>query len=177
MRFTEGAVAGSFVIDMDPKGDDRGFFARAWCRDELQARGLVGSFVQCNDSFSAQRGTLRGLHCQRSPYDEVKLIRCIRGAVFDVLVDLRRDSPTFLRWFGTELTGENRRMLYVPAGCAHGYLTLEDATEVMYPVSHVYIPAAEIGVRWNDARFGIKWPDAGALTISPKDSQWPDYVV
>ena len=116
-----------------------------------------------------------GLHYQTAPYAEVKLVRCVRGSVFDVLVDLRPDSPTYTRWFGTELTAENRRMLYVPEGCAHGYLTLEDESEVVYPVSRPYHPEAERGIRWNDPQFGIAWPEAGALTMSPKDERWPDY--
>ena len=131
--------------------------------------------MQCNDSFSPGRGTLRGLHYQMAPHQEVKLVRCIRGTVFDVIVDLRHDSPTYLSWFGLELTGDNRTMLYVPEGCAHGYLTLEDNSEVMYPVSEFYRPEAERGVRWNDRLFGIQWPNGGARTISAKDQSWPDY--
>jgi dTDP-4-dehydrorhamnose 3,5-epimerase len=175
MRFTETHVSGAFLIQPEPRGDERGFFARLWCRDEFAARGLTADFVQCNDSFSARRGTLRGLHYQTAPYQEVKLVRCVRGAIFDVLVDLRPASPTFARWFGTELSAENRTMLYVPEGCAHGYLTLEEASEIVYPVSRLYHPEAERGVRWNDPRFAIEWPDAGSLTISAKDEQWPDY--
>jgi dTDP-4-dehydrorhamnose 3,5-epimerase len=175
MRFTETHVSGAFLIQPEPRGDERGFFARLWCRDEFAARGLTTNFVQCNDSFSARRGTLRGLHYQTAPYQEVKLVRCVRGAIFDVLVDLRPTSPTFAHWFGTELSAENRTMLYVPEGCAHGYLTLEEASEIVYPVSRPYHPEAERGVRWNDARFAIEWPDAGSLTMSAKDEQWPDY--
>jgi len=175
MRFTETTVHGAYLIDAEPRTDERGFFARLWCRDEFAARGLSAEFVQCNDSFSARRGTLRGLHYQAAPHAEVKLVRCVRGRVFDVLVDLRRDSPTYTQWFGTELTAENRRMLYVPEGCAHGYLTLEDDSEVVYPVSQPYTPDAERGVRWNDPRFAIAWPPVDTLTLSPKDQQWPDY--
>jgi dTDP-4-dehydrorhamnose 3,5-epimerase len=176
MRFTETSVGGAYLIDPEPKGDDRGFFARLWCRDEFEARGLSATFVQCNDSFSAHRGTLRGLHYQIAPFQEAKLVGCIRGAVFDVVVDLRPQSPTFARWFGVTLTASNRTMLYVPEGCAHGYLTLEDGSEVVYPVSQAYRPEAERGIRWNDPTFNIDWPYPGPLTVSPKDRQWPDYT-
>jgi dTDP-4-dehydrorhamnose 3,5-epimerase len=140
------------------------------------ARGLTADFVQCNESFSARKGTLRGLHYQAAPHGEVKLVRCVRGAIFDVLVDLRPDSSTYTRWFGAELTAANRRLLYIPEGCAHGYLTLEDQSEVEYPVSCAYHPDAERGIRWNDPRFAIAWPDVEPLTLSPKDRQWPDYL-
>jgi dTDP-4-dehydrorhamnose 3,5-epimerase len=175
MRFTETRIAGAFLVEPEPRGDDRGFFARVWCRDEFAAQGLNSAFVQCNDAFTARRGTLRGLHYQIAPHAEVKLVRCIRGAVYDVLVDLRPDSPTYTQWFGATLTAESRTMLYVPEGCAHGYLALEDESEVLYPVSAPYHPAAERGVRWNDPRFGIKWPAIGSYTVSPKDERWPDY--
>ena len=175
MKFTETSVSGAYLVEPEPRGDDRGFFARLWCQDEFAAHGLTAEFVQCNDSFSARRGTLRGLHYQAAPYAEVKLVRCVRGSVFDVLVDLRPESPTYKRWFGAELTAKNRQMLYVPEGCAHGYLTLEDESEVVYPVSRPYHPEAERGIRWNDPQFGIAWPEAGSLTMSPKDERWPDY--
>jgi len=175
MKFTETSVSGAYLVEPEPRGDDRGFFARLWCQDEFAAHGLTAEFVQCNDSFSVRRGTLRGLHYQIAPYAEVKLVRCVRGSVFDVLVDLRPDSPTFKRWFGAELTSKNRQMLYVPEGCAHGYLTLQDESEVVYPVTRPYRPEAERGIRWNDPQFGISWPDAGSLTMSPKDERWPDY--
>lgn len=176
MRFAETPVHGGYVVDPEPRADERGFFARLWCREEFATYGLTADFVQCNDSFSARRGTLRGLHYQQTPHSEVKLVRCVRGSVFDVMVDLRPDSPSYLQWFGVELTADNRRMLYVPEGCAHGYLTLEDGSEVTYPVSRAYRPEAERGVRWNDPRFGIAWPLDEPLTISPKDRQWPDYA-
>ena len=175
MRFAETPVRGAYLIDPEPRGDERGFFARLWCRDEFAARGLIADFVQCNDSFSAKRGTLRGLHFQTAPHSEVKLIRCVRGAVWDVVVDLRPKSPSYCQWFGAELTADNRRLLYVPESCAHGYLTLEDGSEVEYPVSRPYQPDAERGIRWNDPRFGISWPLGEPLTLSPKDRQWPDY--
>lgn len=175
MKFTETTVQGAYLIDPEPRGDERGFFARLWCRDEFAAHGLTTDFVQCNGSFSVHRGTLRGLHYQAAPFGEVKLVRCVRGSVFDVLVDLRADSPTYTRWFGVELTAENHRMVYVPEGCAHGYLTLEDRSEVEYPVSRAYKPDAERGIRWNDPRFAIAWPLGEPLTLSSKDRQWSDY--
>jgi dTDP-4-dehydrorhamnose 3,5-epimerase len=176
MRFTETGVSGAYLIDPDPHGDDRGFFARLWCREEFGAKGLRPMIAQCNNAFTARRGTLRGLHYQVAPYEEVKIVRCVRGAIFDVYVDLRPDSATYLRWFGAELTAENRRLMYVPEGCAHGYLTLADDTELIYFVSQSYHPEAERGVRWNDPRFGIKWPAVESLTISAKDEQWADYA-
>jgi dTDP-4-dehydrorhamnose 3,5-epimerase len=176
VRFHETRVRGSYLIEADPRGDDRGFFARLWCRDEFAERGLTADFVQCNDSFSVTAGTLRGLHYQAPPHAEVKLVRCIRGSVFDVVVDLRRDSATYLQWFGTELSADSLHMLYVPEGCAHGYLTLTDSSEVVYPVSRAYKADAERGIRWNDPAFSIEWPAARPLTISAKDRAWPDYV-
>jgi dTDP-4-dehydrorhamnose 3,5-epimerase len=175
MKFVATPVHGAFLVEPSPRGDDRGFFARVWCRDEFAAQGLNAAFVQCNDSLSRRKGTLRGLHYQVAPFGEVKLIRCVQGSVFDVLVDLRQGSPSYLKWFGAALTAANRTMLYVPEGCAHGYLTLEDDSEVMYPVTAPYRPEAERGVRWNDPAFGIQWPDVGPLTMSPKDEAWPDY--
>jgi dTDP-4-dehydrorhamnose 3,5-epimerase len=175
MRLSETPVHGAFIVEPEPHGDQRGFFARVWCRREFAERGLDADFVQCNSSFSAARGTLRGLHYQEAPHDEVKLMSCTRGAIFDVMVDLRPESPSYLRWFGLELTAENRRMLYVPRGCAHGYLTVQDDSEVMYPVTAYYHPQAERGVRWNDPLFQIAWPAGGPSTISDKDRAWPDY--
>ena len=175
MIFTETPIAGAWMIDPEPRGDERGFFARAWCQQEFASRGLGAAFVQCNDAFSRWQGTLRGLHYQADPHAEIKLMRCVRGAVFDVLVDLRPGSPTYLKWFGADLSADNRRMLYVPAGCAHGYQALADECEVLYPVSAFYAPAAERGVRWDDPAFRIAWPLPPAH-MSDKDRQWPDYA-
>lgn len=175
MRFTETPVTGAYVVEPEPRGDERGSFARVWCQHELADQGLTGGFVQCNSSFSPLAGTLRGLHYQVPPHEEVKLARCVQGAVFDVIVDLRPASPTRLQWFGVDLSPGNRKMLYVPEGCAHGYLTLEPDTEVVYTVSAFYHPEAERGIRWNDPLFGIRWPNGGARTISPKDQAWTDY--
>jgi dTDP-4-dehydrorhamnose 3,5-epimerase len=175
MRFIDTRINGAYVVQPEPVGDDRGFFARLWCTSEFGQRGLTAAFVQCNNSFSADPRTLRGLHYQVAPYGEVKLVRCTRGSIFDAIVDLRPDSPTFREWFGVELTAENRTMLYVPEGCAHGYLTLESRTEVMYPVSQPYHPAAERGIRWDDPAFGIEWPGGAPDTLSPKDQRWANF--
>ena len=176
MRFTETPVTGAFLIEPDSRRDDRGWFSRVWCQREFAEHGLNGTFVQCNASFSRHSGTLRGLHYQTAPYAEAKLIRCLRGAIFDVIVDVRPESSTYLRWYGTQLTPDGYTMLYVPEGCAHGYLTLEDHSEVEYPVSQFYRPDAERGIRWNDPSFAIAWPQTTTRTISVKDQSWPDFV-
>jgi dTDP-4-dehydrorhamnose 3,5-epimerase len=176
VRVTTTPIPGAHLIEPEPRADDRGYFARLWSQTEFADHGLTEDFVQCNAAFSVRRATLRGLHYQIAPHQEVKLVRCVRGAIFDVLVDLRPTSPTYLRWFGKELTARAGTMLYVPHGCAHGYLTLEDACELFYLVSHAYHPAAERGVRWNDPSFAIEWPIADGLTISDKDREWADYT-
>lgn len=173
MIFTETPIAGAWIVDPEPKGDERGFFARAWCEREFGARGLAARFVQCNNAFSRHRGTLRGLHYQAEPHGEVKLMRCIGGAVFDAIVDMRPGSPSYLRWYGVALSADNRRALYVPTGCAHGYETLTDDCEVLYPVSAFYVPGAERGVRWDDPMIRIAWPLPPAH-LSEKDRHWPD---
>lgn len=175
MIFRETAVAGVFVIELEPRGDERGFFARVFCRAEFEEHGLNPHVEQCNVSLSPQAGTLRGMHFQLPPHAEAKTVRCTRGALWDVALDLRPDSPSYLRWVGVELTGENRRMLYVPEGCAHGFQTLADETEAFYQVSSAYAPDAERGVRWDDPAFGIEWPAAVSRVISDKDRSWPDY--
>jgi dTDP-4-dehydrorhamnose 3,5-epimerase len=176
MRFTETELPGAFLIDLERREDERGFFARAWCEEELAAHGLDTRVSQCNISFNERRGTLRGLHYQVPPHAEVKVVRCTRGSIYDVIVDLRPGSATYMRWIGIELTAENRLQLYVPEGFAHGYLTLEDATETFYQVSMPYAPGAERGARWDDAAFDIAWPDIGELVISEKDRSWPDFA-
>ena len=175
MIFTPLELDGAYLVELDAREDERGFFARAWCREEFQAHGLNSAVVQCNLAFSRERGTLRGMHFQREPHEEAKLIRCTRGAIFDAIVDLRPESPTHTRWLGVELTADNRRALYVPEGFAHGYLTLVDETETLYQVSEAYAPDAEAGVRWDDPAFGIVWPTTGRRIISEKDRAWPDY--
>ena len=175
MIFTPTELEGAFVVDLEPIEDERGFFARAWDRVEFAERGLSTELAQCNLSFNHRRGTLRGMHFQVEPHAEAKLVRCTRGAIYDVVVDLRPDSPTRTRWLGVELSGDNRRMLYVPEGFAHGYQTLVDETETYYHVSAFYAPAAERGVRWDDPAFGIEWPDPDPPVMSEKDRAWPDY--
>ncbi|MFZ5917486.1 MAG: dTDP-4-dehydrorhamnose 3,5-epimerase [Chloroflexota bacterium] len=177
MIFTETRLKGAFVVQIKKIEDARGFFARAWCQKDFKAHGLDLHWVQANLAHSKKRGTLRGMHYQAAPYAEAKLMRCVRGAVFDVIIDLRPDSPTFKHWFGIELTADNRTMLYVPEGFAHGYQSLVDDTEVFYPVSQFYTPGAERGVRWNDPAFGIEWPLVNGLILSDKDSNWPDYTL
>jgi dTDP-4-dehydrorhamnose 3,5-epimerase len=175
MIFTETRLEDAYVIDLEPRADERGFFARAWCSREFADHGLSTRLAQCNVSLNGRRGTLRGLHYQAEPHAEVKLVRCTRGAIYDVIVDLRPSSPTFCRWLGVELTAENRTMLYVPEGFAHGYQTLEDDTETFYQVSAFYAPDAERGVRWDDPAFSIEWPYPESPLISEKDRSWPDF--
>lgn len=173
MIFHETPLQDARLIELEKRGDARGFFARAFCEDEFTAVGCEPRFVQMNNSLTAKKGTLRGLHYQLPPSGEVKLVRCIRGALWDVIVDLRPDSPTHLKWFGAELDDENRRMMYVPRGFAHAFITLADNTEAMYLVSHRYDPARERGVRWNDPAIGINWP-IEPVEVSDKDSSWPN---
>ena len=173
MIFRETELPGAFVVDLEPLQDERGFFARAWSASEFAERGLSSSLVQANIAFNHRRGTVRGLHYQVAPHAEDKLVRCTRGAIFDVAVDLRPDSPTYMRWTGVELSAENRTMLYVPKGCAHGYQTLEDETEALYHVTAAYEPAAERGLRWDDPAIGIAWRDLGEPILSEKDRSWP----
>lgn len=172
MKFIPLSMAGAWLIEAEPRRDDRGHFARAWCHEEFLAQSLCTHFVQANFGFSFQRGTLRGLHYQREPFAEVKVVRCTRGAVYDVLVDLRPESPTFGRWHAEELTPDNGKALYIPAGFAHGYQTLTDNAEIFYQTSHVYVPAAATGVLWNDASLGIDWP-LPVTSISAADQNWP----
>jgi dTDP-4-dehydrorhamnose 3,5-epimerase len=177
VRFLETALRGSFIIELQPQADERGFFARAWCANEFEEHGLQTRMVQANLSGNRTRGTLRGLHYQVAPYEEAKLVRCIRGAIFDVIVDLRVESPTYGQWIGVELTAENRRMLYVPERFAHGFQSLEDDTEIFYQVSQFYTPGAERGIRWDDPSLAIAWPYAEHRVISPKDQSWPAFTL
>ncbi|MCK6370007.1 MAG: dTDP-4-dehydrorhamnose 3,5-epimerase [Gammaproteobacteria bacterium] len=172
MKFTAGEIEGAYLIEPDRRVDDRGHFARLWCSQELAAHGLNGTIAQINTGVSPRCGTLRGLHYQLAPHAEVKIARCFRGAVFDVAVDLRPGSPTFRRWMGVELTAGNGRLLYVPEGCAHGYLTLTDDVELVYLTSRPYAPEAARGVRYDDPAFGISWPRE-AVVISQADRNWP----
>ncbi|HID62784.1 MAG TPA: dTDP-4-dehydrorhamnose 3,5-epimerase [Anaerolineae bacterium] len=175
MIFKETNLKGAFIIEMEPIRDNRGFFARAWCQKEFEAHGLITSFVQANITFSPKKGTLRGLHYQIAPHEEIKLVRCTRGAIYDVIIDLRPESPTYRQWLGTELTADNRKMIYIPGGFAHGYQILIDDTEVFYQVGQFYAPEHERGIRWDDPAFEIDWPIASPLILSEKDKRWPDY--
>jgi dTDP-4-dehydrorhamnose 3,5-epimerase len=172
MQFSESPIAGAWVVEPTPHNDDRGRFMRAWCADEFAAHGIEFRPVQSNMGFSHRAGTTRGLHYQVAPNLEAKLVRCTRGSVFDVLVDLRPNSATFGDWFGTELSAENGRMLYVPPMCAHGVQTLEDASEIYYMASSAFAPASVRGIRFDDPALGIRWPLA-PVAISDQDSRWP----
>jgi dTDP-4-dehydrorhamnose 3,5-epimerase len=176
MRFIETPLRGAWEIELDLLCDERGWFARTFDAEEFRERGLNPDVVQCNASFNARPGTVRGLHYQVDPHGEPKLIRCARGAIFDVAVDLRRDSPTHCGWHGVELSAENRRALYLPPGLAHGFQTLAEDSEVLYQMGHRYAPDAAEGVRWDDPAFGIEWPQpSGERTISDRDRAYPDY--
>ena len=172
MRFHETPLKGAFLIDLEPIKDKRGFFARSWCSREFELRGLPTRLAQCNISYSRFRGTLRGLHFQTPPHAEAKVVRCIRGAAFDVVVDLRYQSPTFSQWFAVELTADNRRAMYIPEGFAHGFQTLEDDTELFYQMAEFYHADAASGLRWDDPQVQIDWP-AKKPIISDKDAGWP----
>jgi dTDP-4-dehydrorhamnose 3,5-epimerase len=175
MRFTETKVAGAFLIEPEPIADERGFFARTWCREEFAAHGLNPELAQANISFNHRKGTLRGLHYQEAPHAEAKLVRSVRGAIWDLALDLRPGSPTHLAWFGAELSDANRAMLYVPEGCAHGFLTLTDDAEVAYQMSAPYAPQAARGVRFDDPAFGISWPGE-VVVINERDRTYPDFA-
>ena len=172
MKFISTKLEGAFIVEPEAHEDSRGFFARTFCVREFGERGLATSFVQCSVSLNRKMGTLRGLHYQRPPAPEVKLVRCSAGALYDVIVDLRPDSPTYLRHIGVELTGRNRRALYVPKMFAHGYQTLEEDTEVFYQISEYYTPETATGVRYNDPKLGIEWP-LPVADLSEKDAVWP----
>ena len=176
MIFTETSLEGAFIIELDPHHDERGFFARAWCEREFVEHGLSSSLKQCNISFSTTTGTLRGLHYQAAPYEETKLIRCVKGAIYDVIVDLRTESRTFTQYFAAYLTEENRKMLYVPEGFAHGFQTMADNTEVFYQMSQLYVQDAARGIRWDDPAFRIDWPSVPKRTMSSRDREFPNYI-
>jgi dTDP-4-dehydrorhamnose 3,5-epimerase len=174
MKFVSTPLEGAYLIELEKRGDDRGFFARAFCEREFSDQGLAPKFVQVNNSLSAFRGTLRGLHYQLAPMAETKLVRCIRGSLWDVILDLREGSATFGQHFAAELSADNRLMMYVPKGFAHGFITLEDDTEAFYFADEFYAPERERGVRWNDPRFGIQWPEE-PVVISDKDRDQRDF--
>lgn len=175
MKFTETKLKGAFIIELEKREDSRGFFARTFCANEFEEHGLVNRIVQTNMSRTLKKGTLRGMHYQIPPHQETKLVRCTQGAIYDVIIDLRSESPTFKQWIGVELSAENHKMLFVPRDFAHGFVTLTDNVEVTYEVSEFYTPNSESGIRFNDPEINIKWP----ITItdtSEKDANWPDYT-
>jgi dTDP-4-dehydrorhamnose 3,5-epimerase len=174
MIFTETPLNGAFFIHPERIEDARGFFARSWCEREFQAHGIHVAWVQCNISFNTAIGTLRGMHFQAAPYEEAKLIRCTMGAIYDVLVDLRRDSTTYRQWVAAELNAQNRAMVFAPAGVAHGFLSLTASSEVFYMMSERYVPGCSRGVRWNDPALAIAWPSE-VRVISRQDMSWPDW--
>jgi dTDP-4-dehydrorhamnose 3,5-epimerase len=174
VRFIPTSLPGAYVIEPERLEDERGYFARTFCQDEFLAHGLNPSLVQCNVSFNARKGTLRGMHYQTKPHEEAKLVRCTRGSVFDVIVDIRESSPTRLQWFATDLTAANGRMLYIPEGFAHGFQTLEDHSELFYQMSERYIPQSARGLRWNDPVVGIRWPLPDPV-ISRRDATFLDF--
>jgi dTDP-4-dehydrorhamnose 3,5-epimerase len=176
MIFNETKLKGAFIIEIRKIGDERGFFGRSWCHREMEEHGLDGNIAQINTSLSKDKGTLRGLHFQIAPYQECKMIRCTRGAIFDIIVDLRPASPTFLQWFGEELTEDNHKALYSPKGFAQGFITLTDDAEITYFTTDFYAPGFDRGVRYNDPKFGIKLP-IKPIVVSEKDLTWPDFTM
>jgi dTDP-4-dehydrorhamnose 3,5-epimerase len=176
VRLAATPLPGAFVVEPDPIADERGWFARTFDAREFERHGLEPAVVQCNASFNARRDTLRGMHFQAAPHGEPKLVRCVRGAIFDVAVDLRPDSPAFRRWHGVELREGDGRSFYIPAGMAHGFQTLRDGTEVLYQMGHEHVPQAAAGVRWDDPAFAIEWPaPGGERIISARDRAYPDF--
>jgi dTDP-4-dehydrorhamnose 3,5-epimerase len=173
MTFREAKLSGAFIIELEKFEDERGFFAHSWSEKEFAARRLDSRMVECSISFNWKRGTLRGMHYQAAPHGQVKIVRCTKGAIYDVIIDLRAASPTFKQWVGVELTAENHSMLYIPKGFAHGFQTLEDASEVFYQMSEVYAPESGRGVRWNDPAFKIAWPEPVSM-INERDRTYPD---
>lgn len=174
MRFVDTDIAGAVTIEFETKNDERGFFARVWEEEEFTKRGLFGRIVHANISGNPRAGTLRGMHYQISPHEEAKIVRCSRGAIYDVAIDLRKDSPSYRKWISVELTAENHRMFYIPEGCAHGFQTLADESEVSYFMSKAYDPASARGIRYDDPAFNISWPMPISV-ISEKDRSYPDW--
>lgn len=174
MIFEETKLKDAYLVKLEELTDDRGFFARSWCQREFEQHGLVAHIAQANLSFNRKKGTLRGMHYQVAPYEETKLVRCTRGAIYDVIIDLRPQSVSYRQWIGVELTDANRHMLFVPEGFAHGFQTLADSTEVSYQVSQFYTPGAEQGARYDDPAFGISWP-LDVTVMSDKDAKWPAF--
>ena len=175
MKFIETPLDGAYIVEIEATEDERGSFARSWCQKEFEEHGLNSRIVQCNISLNKKKGTLRGMHFQIEPFAEAKLVRCTRGAIYDVIIDLRENSPSFKKWFAVELSESNQKMLYIPEGFAHGFQTLEDNTEVFYQMSEFYYPEYSRGIRWNDPLFSIQWPE-GERIIAKKDQEYPDFV-
>ncbi len=176
MIFTRMGIEGAYIIEPEPLADERGFFARSFCEEEFRKNGLETEIVQCNISYNKKSGTLRGMHYQIPPFEEAKIVSCTRGSIYDVVLDLRRGSPSYCRWFATELSENNYTMVYVPKGCAHGFLTLEDDCMVYYQMTEFFHPECARGVRWDDPAFGITWPHPAEI-ISEKDQSYPDYAL
>lgn len=174
MKFVETKLQGVFEVQLEIKADERGFFARSWCTKEFEEHGLNSRLVQCNVSFNTSKGTLRGMHYQSAPFAETKLVRCTKGSLYDVVIDLRPESPTYKQWVGAVLSASNRSMLYIPAGCAHGFLTLEDETEIFYQMSEFYNAESARGARWDDPAFRIVWPGKVQI-ISERDRTYPNF--
>ena len=174
MIFTETPLKGAYIIELERIEDERGFFARSWCAREFAEHGLNPNLVQCNVSFNKKKGTLRGMHYQAAPHEEAKMLRCTKGSLYDVIVDLRKDSPTFKQWFSVDLTAENSKQLYIPEGFAHGFQTLEDGTEIFYHMSELYYPQSALGMRYDDPVFGIEWPLTHPI-LSSKDAVYEDF--
>jgi dTDP-4-dehydrorhamnose 3,5-epimerase len=175
VKFTETSIPGAYLIELEPHRDERGWFARTYDATEFADHGLEPTGVHCNASYNRRAGTLRGMHYQAEPHGEPKLVRCVRGAVFDVIVDIRSGSPAVRHWYGVELTPDNGRMLHIPSGVAHGFQTLLDASEVLYQMGHEYVPSHARGVRWDDPAFAIDWPPAAERVISERDASYPDF--
>ncbi len=174
MKFIEISLSGAFVVEPERIEDKRGFFARSWCRQEFVSHGCNPGLAQCSISFNRKKGTLRGMHYQVKPHEEAKLVRCTMGLIYDVIIDLRPGSPTIRKWFATELSAENRRMVYIPEGFAHGFMTLTDNSEFFYQISESHHPECARGIRWDDPAFGIRWPDGKKIIIT-KDLEYPDF--
>jgi dTDP-4-dehydrorhamnose 3,5-epimerase len=174
MIFIETKLKGAFIVELEPFADERGFFALSWSEKEFAARGLESQLAECNVSFNRRKGTLRGMHYQQEPHGQVKLVRCTRGAIFDVIIDLRVESATFKQWISAELTADNHRALYIPKGFAHGFQTLTDDSEILYQMSDPFVPGSGRGVRWNDPAFAIAWPDA-TRAMNSRDAGYPDF--
>jgi dTDP-4-dehydrorhamnose 3,5-epimerase len=175
MRIIATALPGVYLIEPEPRADERGLFARMWCREEFGRTGLLADWVQSSVSFNTRANTLRGMHWQASPHEEVKLVRCTMGAAHDVVLDMRPESPAFCKWAAFEITAENRRAIHIPGGCAHGFQTLTDNTEILYHMSAFYHPESARGVRWDDPAFGIVWPTCDTRIIAARDAAFPDF--